>query len=180
MKRNNSLGYLRQFTSISIVPYWWKMVKSDWFLIMWWIVETPFGDWHFFRYRIWFGEGIAANVVSVWRHRLQYILLHDFICYRDEIIVYTASWLGWIFVSPVYVFVVSWNIDRNNSIFFTSQLPKYYKSLVIWKHISCTFFFSKQNSLSAKKNKTKCAPSSLYRLVLLCNSNEYLYKQYIV
>lgn len=40
--------------------------------------------------------------------------------------------------------------------------------------------FSKQNSLIVKKNKTNCAPSSLYTLVLLCNSNEYLYKQYFV
>lgn len=91
---------------ISIILDWRKVVESDWFLIIRWVVQSPFRIWDLFRDVVWFRESIAACVGSVVGNRLQCILLHDFICHRDEIVIYSACWFGWVFICPVDVFVI--------------------------------------------------------------------------
>lgn len=92
---------------IAIVLDWWEMVVSDWLLIIRWVVQPPFWNWHLLWYMVRGGESVAALVSFVVGYRLQSVLLHNLICHRDEVIIDTACGFGRILVHPVDIFVVS-------------------------------------------------------------------------
>ena len=98
---------------VAIILDWGKMVVSDWFLIIRWVVQSPFRNWDLLRNVVWFREGIAPGVWSVVGNRLQCVFLHHLVCNGDKVIIDSACWFRWVFICPVDIFVISCNERKN-------------------------------------------------------------------
>ena len=91
-----------------MVLNWRKMVKSNWFYIMWRGVYPPF--WHGDHYKIGAGVAETALVMFVMGHWYNHFLHYHIIFSRYEVVIRSALMVA-----------------RSASLHFCSQLKSYQK-----------------------------------------------------